>query len=67
MDIMMPIMGGIESTQYIRNTLKLNVPIIAVTAYHDYDNEINKTNVFNEIITKPISFDDFSEIIKKYL
>lgn len=67
MDIMMPIMGGIESTEYIRNKLKLTIPIIAVTAYNDYEKEINKNNNFNEIIIKPVDFNTFSELIKKYL
>ncbi|MBL4898797.1 MAG: response regulator [Colwellia sp.] len=35
MDIQMPVMGGIEATEKIRNSLKLNVPIIAVTANCD--------------------------------
>ncbi|MGB0882260.1 MAG: PAS domain S-box protein [Vicingaceae bacterium] len=32
MDIQMPVMGGVEATHIIRNELKLNVPIIALTA-----------------------------------
>lgn len=32
MDIQMPIMGGIEATRIIRNQLKSNIPIIALTA-----------------------------------
>ena len=32
MDIQMPVKSGIEATKVIRNELKLNVPIIAVTA-----------------------------------
>ncbi len=32
MDIQMPVMGGIEATHIIRRQLKLNVPIIALTA-----------------------------------
>lgn len=67
MDIMMSVMGGIESTIYIRNKLNLTVPIIAVTAYNDYDRELNKNNGFNEIVIKPVDFNDFSILIKKYL
>jgi len=32
MDIQMPVMGGIEATQIIRNELRLTTPIIALTA-----------------------------------
>ncbi|MGB0522988.1 MAG: ATP-binding protein [Flammeovirgaceae bacterium] len=32
MDIQMPIMNGLDATKYIRNTLKLSTPIIALTA-----------------------------------
>jgi len=32
MDIQMPVMGGVEATQIIRNTLHLDIPIIALTA-----------------------------------
>jgi PAS domain S-box-containing protein len=32
MDLQMPIMGGLEATRVIRNTLRLDTPIIALTA-----------------------------------
>jgi len=32
MDLQMPVMNGFEATSYIRNTLKLTIPIIALTA-----------------------------------
>ncbi len=32
MDLQMPEMNGFEATQYIRNTMKLTIPIIALTA-----------------------------------
>jgi len=32
MDMQMPVMDGIETTKYIRNVLKNNIPIIALTA-----------------------------------
>ena len=32
MDLHLPVMNGFETTKYIRNTLQLNIPIIAITA-----------------------------------
>ena len=32
MDLQMPEMNGFEATEYIRNTLKSRIPIIALTA-----------------------------------
>ena len=32
MDLQMPKMNGFEDTEYIRNTMHLNIPIIALTA-----------------------------------
>lgn len=33
MDIQMPIMSGIEASEHIRNTLRLNLPIVACSAH----------------------------------
>lgn len=54
MDIQMPHMDGIECTKYIRNKLKLNVPIIAFTANvfkNDLENYL-KLGI-NDYLTKP--------------
>jgi CheY-like chemotaxis protein len=32
MDLQMPVMNGFEATEYIRNTMKSSIPIIALTA-----------------------------------
>lgn len=68
MDIMMPVMGGVDSMYFIRRELKSKIPIIAVTAYSDYDQIINcGENSFNKIITKPVDFLKLIELIKNYL
>jgi len=68
MDIEMPVMNGIETTQYIRNKMAspLNaIPIIALTAHNpelffeDYS-EVG----FDELITKPYSVEKIREKIK---
>lgn len=50
----MPKMDGLETTKYIRNTLKLNIPIIAMTAYSS-ETEKNKCIDLgmNDFISKP--------------
>lgn len=54
MDIQMPEMDGIEASRYIRNELKLNVPIIAVTANAVKEElELYVRDGMNDYITKP--------------
>jgi PAS domain S-box-containing protein len=54
MDIQMPIMGGIEATKIIRNQLKSEIPIIALTANAikgDKDKYLNAG--MNDYVSKP--------------
>ncbi|WP_107038047.1 PAS domain S-box protein [Brumimicrobium mesophilum] len=60
MDIQMPIMDGVEATTYIREKLKIDTPIIALTANafkHDIDLYLSKG--MNDFITKPYDEQDF--------
>ncbi len=55
MDLQMPIMNGFKATEYIRNTLNSNIPIIALTA--DVTTvDLAKCNAagMNDYIAKPI-------------
>jgi two-component system CheB/CheR fusion protein len=55
MDLQMPIMNGFETTDYIRNTLNLQIPIIALTAdVTSIDIEKSKKVGMNDYISKPI-------------
>lgn len=64
MDLQMPVMNGFDATTYIRNTLKLNTPIIALTA--DVTTaDINKCKSMgmNDYISKPLNENElFSKI-----
>ena len=55
MDLHMPEMNGFEATEYIRDTLKLNIPIIALTAdVTTVDLAKCKAVGMNDYIAKPI-------------
>ena len=55
MDLQMPIMNGFEATEYIRKTLKLELPIIALTAdVTTVDVAKCKTVGMNDYIAKPV-------------
>lgn len=56
MDLQMPKMNGIEATEYIRNIMKLNLPIIALTAdVTTVDFDKCKDLGMNDYISKPIN------------
>ena len=61
MDIEMPVMNGVETTQYIRNEMDppLNaIPIIALTAHNpDMFFEDFSDVGFDELVTKPYSIE----------
>jgi CheY-like chemotaxis protein len=55
MDLQMPEMDGFEATDYIRNTMNLNIPIIALTAnVTTADLEKCKAVGMNDYISKPV-------------
>ena len=70
MDIEMPVMNGIETTQYIRNEMSppLNgIPIIALTAHNPELFFEDYSDVgFDELITKPYSVDKIKEKIIEF-
>ena len=71
MDILMPVMNGIEATKGIRSLDRMDtmfVPIIAMTAESDQD-EISKYESygFTDYIEKPMDMDELSRLMEKYL
>jgi len=55
MDLQMPLMNGFKTTEYIRNILKLETPIIALTAdVTTVDVEKCKAAGMNDYISKPV-------------
>lgn len=68
MDIQMPVMDGVETTIHIRERLKDNTPIIALTANafkHDIDLYLAKG--MNDYITKPYHEEDFFRTVDHVL
>lgn len=68
MDIEMPVMNGIETTQYIRKEMQapLNaIPIIALTAHNPEIFFEDFSDVgFDELVTKPYSVEKIKEMIR---
>jgi PAS domain S-box-containing protein len=55
MDLQMPEMNGFEATEYIRKTMKSNIPIIALTAdVTTVDQEKCRSVGMNDYIAKPV-------------
>ncbi|WP_276480836.1 ATP-binding protein [Paraflavitalea pollutisoli] len=67
MDIQMPVMDGYTTARKIRNELKSDVPIIAMTA-HAMPGEREKCLSFgmNEYIAKPVKQEHLSALISKF-
>ena len=63
MDLQMPVMDGYATTQYIRNELRLSIPIIAMTATALIGEQMRCFEVgMNDYMTKPF---EFTELYKR--
>jgi CheY-like chemotaxis protein/HPt (histidine-containing phosphotransfer) domain-containing protein len=68
MDIHMPVMDGIESTKYIRNNLKLKIPIVGFSANNSVkDREICIKAGMNDCINKSFVSDEIYEKLLKII
>ena len=72
MDLQMPIMSGIEATEYIRNTendvINAQIPIIAMTANAMKGSREECINAgMDDFITKPISRQSIADVLQKCL
>jgi signal transduction histidine kinase/CheY-like chemotaxis protein/HPt (histidine-containing phosphotransfer) domain-containing protein len=68
MDIQMPVLDGYHTTQHIRQELKLEIPVIAMTA-HSIEGELQKCIRFgmNDYISKPFKEEELYQVLRKYL
>jgi CheY-like chemotaxis protein len=68
MDIMMPIMDGINATKVIREIKGLeNVPIVALTAYGKENGKRAAQAGVTDVVNKPLSFAELETFLNKYL
>lgn len=69
MDIQMPIMNGTDAIKELKaNDATRDIPIIAATAFAmKGDKEQFLKQGFTEYISKPISIDNFLDVVKKVL
>ncbi len=67
MDLRMPVLDGIKATQIIRRVDGEEVPIIAVTAYPDRLQQQAIKAGCNQVIPKPVNFDQFKFLLNQYL
>ncbi|MBA3680910.1 MAG: PAS domain S-box protein [Bacteroidetes bacterium] len=67
MDIQMPEMDGLEATEKIRTELRIDTPIIALTA-NAFKSEVEKCKSagMNDYITKPFEEAELLKLISKY-
>ena len=68
MDLQMPVMDGYSATRYIRQELRLSIPIIAMTATAMVDEQLRCLEVgMNDYMTKPFEFHDLYARINNQL
>jgi len=66
MDIMMPVMGGIEATQIIRDEVSKILPIIAIASSSMIATKDKCLDVgMNDYIVKPVSFETIRDAIAR--
>ena len=68
MDLMMPIMDGFTATRLIREHEELKkIPILAVTAYSDTCNGKVLEVGFDDVISKPLEFENLKPLLNQYI
>ena len=67
MDLRMPVMDGLEATRIIKTELKVEVPVIALTADDGFDTrEKCKEIGFNDFATKPLLVASLKTLLETY-
>lgn len=67
MDIRMPVMDGLEATRIIKNELKLDIPVVAVTGDTGSETKLKCEEIgFDGFCTKPLKMTELNSIIQKH-
>ena len=68
MDVMMPVMGGLEATEKIRKDVSKEIPIIGVSAATlKEDVEKGLGSGMNDYVSKPVDFDTLIDVIENFI
>ena len=68
MDMAMPVLDGLGATRAIRQNEELaGMPILCVTAYGDFYTERAKDAGCDEVIQKPVNFDDLDDLLRRHI
>ena len=68
MDLQMPVMNGFQATAYIRQKLRLNTPIIAMTASALRNEQVKCFELgMNEYVTKPFAPSELFRLMQKHI
>ena len=66
MDLNMPVLDGWEATKYIRSELKLNIPIMAMTANFSITDQKECFDIgMNDFVSKPFKIEILLNKISK--
>jgi CheY-like chemotaxis protein len=67
-DVDMPKMNGYDLLSEVKNTMKLSIPIISITAFAiSGDREKLLLHGFDDYISKPIDMNDMKRTLDKYI
>ena len=68
MDLAMPVLDGVDSTRAIRqNTDLAETPIVCITAYSDFYRSRAEDAGCNDVIQKPIDFQQLDSLLKRHI
>jgi two-component system cell cycle response regulator DivK len=67
MDLMMPVLDGLDATRIIRQVADPKTPILAVTAYPKRYHKKALEAGCNAVVPKPIDFANFKSFLQQFL